>query len=73
MDTHQITELYMQRPQAIASWGLGQWFAAAFGLLDKQLVYSTTREAKQYILDKYIGLPDLTEKLILLNRTYQEK
>lgn len=73
MDTHYITEIYMQRPQAIASWGLGQWFAAAFGLLDKKLVYSTTREAKQYIIDKYIGLPDLQEKLILLNRTYQEK
>lgn len=73
MDTHQITEIYMQRPQAIASWGLGEWFSAAFGLLDKQLVYSTTREAKQRILDRYMELPNLLDGLKLLNRTYQEK
>jgi hypothetical protein len=29
VDTAQITQIYLQRPSNLATWKLGQWFAAA--------------------------------------------
>lgn len=73
MDTLDITDIYMQRPQSLAVQGLGEWFCAACGVLDKALVYSTSREAKRIILDKYTGIPEILDKCRRYNFLFQEK
>ena len=70
MDTSLISEVYMQRPQSLASMGLGEWFCKAMDLDDKSLIYSTTREAKLRIIDnRYNEVPDLIQHLKYFNRS----
>lgn len=73
MDTLEITEIYMRRPVNFASLGLGQWFCSALGILDKELIYTNTREAKRLIMQRYMGVPDLLRRLNLFNQLYQER
>lgn len=72
MDTSSITEIYMRRPQSIACQGLGEWFCGACGILDKELIYSSTREAKRLILDRYIKIDNLTERLMHYNTLFNK-
>lgn len=73
MDTLDITEIYMQRPQSMAALGLGEWFMNATGVFKLELKYSTSREAKRVILENFLDIPDLLNKLKEFNKINQEK
>ncbi len=68
MDTMEVTDVYMLRPTRLACMGLGQWFCEATGIWDIPLIYSTTKEAKRIILDKYISEPGLMDSLQRFNK-----
>ena len=72
MDTSSITEIYMRRPQTLACQGLGEWFCAACGIMDKELIYSSTREAKKLILERYIHIENLVDRLHHFNNLFNK-
>ena len=70
MDTHTITEIYMQRPVEKIAMGLGEWFNSALNLNNKELHFAGTREAKQLILDLgYNTIPGMSQTLKDFNRS----
>lgn len=73
MDTLEITDVYMQRPSSFASLGLGEWFCSALGIIDKELIYTSTKEAKHIILKRYMGVPDLLNRLNRFNQLFVER
>ena len=73
MDTHNITEIYMQRPQSARLLFLGEWFNKALELDDEPLNWCNSKEAKKRIVDlKYNELPNLEARLKQFNSSFKE-
>lgn len=74
MDTQQVVDVYMQRPQELACLGLGKWFVSATGINDKEMLYSEHREAKRLLVSNcYLDTPGLIDQLKSYNRRFMEK
>lgn len=74
MDILDVVDVYMQRPVAVAHIGLGDWFCRACGIVQRDLIYSTTKEAKRIINEQHIPFErDLAVTLRNFNKQHEEK
>ena len=73
LSAQAITELYLDRPTALITWGFGTWFCMATQIQDSTLRMMETPQALTYINNAgYAGMSHLESRLESFNEFNKE-